>query len=142
MLNGPLDRRHVGLKMYKPLPEETPMIDKKFAESFAQEWIDAWNSHDLDRVLSHYTDNFEMSSPFIISISGESSGMLKGQDAVGKYWAKALQLNPQLRFELESVLMGVGSVTLYYKGTRGMAAEVFHFDSERKVVKAFAHYAG
>lgn len=25
------------------------LIDRKFAERFAQEWIEAWNSHDLDR---------------------------------------------------------------------------------------------
>jgi ketosteroid isomerase-like protein len=24
------------------------------AQAFADEWIAAWNSHDLDRVLSHY----------------------------------------------------------------------------------------
>jgi hypothetical protein len=29
------------------------MIDKTFAEHFAQEWIDVWNSHDLNRILSH-----------------------------------------------------------------------------------------
>ena len=27
------------------------MIDRRFAERFAAEWIAAWNSHDLDRVL-------------------------------------------------------------------------------------------
>ena len=66
------------------------MIDKKFAEHFARDWIDSWNSHDLDRVLSHYSDQFEMSSPVIIQIAGEPSGTLKGKDAVGAYWAKAL----------------------------------------------------
>lgn len=24
------------------------------AQKFAQEWVDAWNSHDLDRIMSHY----------------------------------------------------------------------------------------
>jgi len=39
------------------------MLSKAFADHFAAEWIAAWNSHDLERILSHYTDNFEMSSP-------------------------------------------------------------------------------
>jgi len=30
------------------------MIDRNFAARFAREWIAAWNSHDLERVLSHY----------------------------------------------------------------------------------------
>ncbi len=40
-------------------------ITPERAESFAAEWIAAWNARDLLRVLSHYTDDFEMSSPFI-----------------------------------------------------------------------------
>ena len=61
------------------------MIDKKFAEHFARDWIDSWNSHDLERILSHYSDQFEMSSPVIIQVAGEPSGTLKGKDAVGAY---------------------------------------------------------
>lgn len=117
------------------------MIDKKFAEHFAREWIDAWNSHDLDRVLSHYDDQFEMTSPVIIQIAREPSGTLKGKDAVGAYWAKALELIPDLRFELVTTLVGVNSITLYYRGHRGMSAEVLHFGRDRKVVRAYAHYA-
>jgi hypothetical protein len=116
------------------------MIDKKFAEHFAKEWIESWNSHDLDRILSHYSDQFEMTSPIIIQVVSEPSGTLKGKAAVGVYWAKALQLIPDLRFELLATLIGVSSITLYYKGARGLAAEVFHFGPDRKVVRAYAHY--
>ena len=118
------------------------MINKNFADHFAQEWIDSWNSHDLSRILSHYTDDFEMSSPVIIAIASEPSGTLKGKEKVGAYWEKALQFIPDLRFELISVLVGVNSITLYYKGVRGrLAAEVFHFGANQKVAKAYAHYA-
>jgi ketosteroid isomerase-like protein len=44
------------------------MISRGFGEEFAREWIEAWNSHDLDRVLSHYADDFTMSSPYIAQI--------------------------------------------------------------------------
>lgn len=118
------------------------MIENTFAGHFAADWIDAWNSHDLDRILSHYADDFEMSSPVIIQIAGEPSGTLKGKEAVGSYWAKALGLIPDLRFELVTTLVGVNSITLYYNGARGrLAAEVFHFGPDGKVRKAFAHYA-
>jgi len=47
-----------------------------------------------------------------------------------------------LKFELLSVLIGVDSITLYYKGAKGrLAAEVFHFNGNQKVVRALAHYA-
>lgn len=116
-------------------------MDNFFAEHFASDWIDAWNSHDLQRVLSHYTDDFEMSSPKIIQLADEASGTLRGKAAVGAYWAKALQLIPDLHFELIATLVGVNSITLYYQGAQGrLAAEVFHFNQEQKVTKAFAHY--
>ena len=116
------------------------MIDKAFAEHFAADWIDSWNAHDLDRILGHYSDDFEMSSPMIVRLAGEASGTLRGRSAVGSYWAKALRQNPSLHFELVTTLWGVSSITLYYKGVRGLSAEVFHFNSEGKVVRAHAHY--
>lgn len=116
------------------------MIDKAFADHFAADWIDSWNKHDLDRILSHYTDDFEMSSPAIVKIASDPSGTLKGKIAVGAYWAKALRLIPNLHFELVATLVGVDSVTLYYNGGRGASAEVFHFNREGKINKAFAHY--
>jgi ketosteroid isomerase-like protein len=118
------------------------MIDKAFARHFAEVWIAAWNSHDLQRILAHYAEDFEMTSPRIIDIAGEPSGRLRGKEAVGAYWAKALQRLPDLRFELVSTLVGVSSITLYYRSAGGnLAAEVFHFGADRKVTRASAHYA-
>lgn len=117
------------------------MLDQPFAEQFARDWIEAWKGHDLERILSHYAEAFEMTSPVIREIAGEPSGTLKGKAAVGAYWAKALTLIPELRFDLITTLIGVNSITLYYRGTRGLAAEVFHFGPDRKVISAYAHYA-
>ena len=117
-------------------------MDKAFVEHFATDWIDSWNAHDLDRILSHYSDQFEMSSPVVIQVAGEPSGTLQGKVAVRAYWKKALELVPDLQFELLQVLAGVNSITVHYKGARGrLAAEVFHFGSDQKVTRAFAHYA-
>ena len=82
-----------------------------------------------------------MSSPVIIQVVGEPSGTLKDKDAVGAYWAKALSLIPDFRVELLLTLIGVNSITLYYKGARGLAAEVFHFGPDKKVLRAYAHFA-
>ncbi len=116
------------------------MIDRAFAQHFAADWIDAWNRHDIDRILAHYTDDFEMSSPVIVKIAGEPSGRLKGKEAVGSYWRKALELLPGLQFDLLATLVGLNSITLYYNGVRGPSAEVFHFDESGRVARAFAHY--
>jgi len=118
------------------------MIDRDFAQRFASEWVDSWNSHDLDRVLAHYTDEFEMSSPFIVEWMGEPSGRLKGKDKIRPYWAKGLSANPPLRFELERVFVGVDSITIEYRqlNTGAKAAEALFFDSGLKVIRGVAHY--
>lgn len=117
------------------------MIDLDAAHRFANEWIAAWNAHDLPRVLSHYHDDFEMSSPRIRDIANEPSGTLRGKDAVGRYWSMALQLIPNLHFTPIAVCAGVGSVAIHYKNERDrLAIEVFELDQDHKVVRAFAHY--
>lgn len=116
------------------------MITKSFAEAFAQDWIDAWNGHDLDQVLAHYIEDFEMSSPYISEIASEPTGRLRGKVAVRAYWTEALARIPSLHFELITTLVGVDSVTLYYRGVRGLAAEVVFFNSDNLVVRAHAQY--
>lgn len=116
-------------------------MTNEFAQCFAHDWIAAWNSHDLQRILAHYEDDFEMSSPVIPVLVGEPSGKLRGKAAVGAYWTQALQKLPDLHFELVTVLAGVDSVTIYYKGHSGLCAEVLHFGPTGKVRAAFAHYA-
>ncbi len=60
-------------------------MNKEQAHKFSNEWINAWNSHDVNQILSHYDDEFEMSSPAIIDLTGKPSGVLKGKAAVGNY---------------------------------------------------------
>ncbi|MFN0122894.1 MAG: nuclear transport factor 2 family protein [Blastocatellia bacterium] len=118
------------------------MIEPEFARRFAEEWIAAWNSHDLEAILAHYEDDFEMASEKIARRMGEPSGKLRGKAAVGQYWAKGLQALPDLRFELKQILTGVDSLTLYYLAADGrMAAEYFQFAASGKVTRAAAHYS-
>jgi len=138
--NFALKPDNLGVRLHT---STTPIkiMDNTFAEHFAADWISSWNAHDLDRILSHYEDDFEMTSPVIVQIAGEPSGMLIGKSAVGAYWKKALALIPDLQFELLSVLVGVDSIIIHYKGARGhLASEVFHFSQSQKVARAFAHY--
>jgi hypothetical protein len=115
-------------------------MDQSQAALFAQEWVAAWNAHDLEGILAHYEDDFEMTSPAIVRLTGEASGKLRGKAAVRAYWAGALAKFPDLHFDLLHVLRGVDSVTLIYNGVLGLSAEVFHFAPSGKVARAFAHY--
>lgn len=116
------------------------MLTREQAEHFAKEWIAAWNSHDLDRVLAHYSDDFVMSSPMIAKVAQEPSGVLHGKPAVAAYWRKALDSRPDLHFELIDTYVGADSVAIHYRSMRGPAVEVFFLNTAGLVVRAAAHY--
>lgn len=117
-------------------------IDKIFAARFTAEWLAAWNEHNLDRVLAHYTDDFEMSSPIIKVLTDNMDGCLRGKAAVREYWARALQRLPDLQFEYRSTSIGVASIAICYLGAAGkQAIEVFSFNTDGLVYKAHAHYS-
>ena len=117
-------------------------MNEETAKQFAAEWLDAWNSHDLDRILAHYADNIEFYSPFVAKALGEPSGKVSGKDHLGAYFARALAAYPELHFDLFTVLVGVKSVTLHYRSVnRLIAAEVMLFDDRGKVATVLAHYA-
>jgi hypothetical protein len=118
------------------------MIDRDWADSFAREWINAWNAHDLDRIFSHYSDDFEMTSPLIVQRRGVPSGRLKGKDAIRPYWHQGLTASPSLRFELIGVMIGVNSLAILYRNvTAGRSViERLEFDDHRRAVRAEALY--
>jgi ketosteroid isomerase-like protein len=89
------------------------VIDRLWAGAFAEEWVDAWNAHDLDRILSHYADDFEMTSPLIVERLGIPSGRLKGKEAVRQYWHQGLTNTPSLHFEFLGVSVGVDSIVIF-----------------------------
>jgi hypothetical protein len=107
----------------------------------ANEWITAWNTHDLERILSHYSDDVAFSSPLIPKIAGETSGKLHGKTALRDYFHAGLQAYPDLRFELLSIFTGVDSLTLQYRSVgERVAAEVMFFGPDSRITQVFAHY--
>src|SRR5437867_12785339 len=66
---------------------------------FAHEWVAAWNAHDLERILAHYTEDVELSSPFVAKLTGQSEGVLRGKAALRHYFARGLEAYPTLRFD-------------------------------------------
>ncbi|HZT66315.1 MAG TPA: nuclear transport factor 2 family protein [Acidimicrobiales bacterium] len=103
-------------------------MDIDFALSFAAEWVAGWNSHDLDRILTHYSDDVVFSSPHIVRRLGKPSGAVEGKGELRSYWAGGLQAEPDLHFTLEDVRFSVDTLVINYRNQRGRAvAEVLRF---------------
>jgi hypothetical protein len=117
------------------------MVTEQKAEQIAREWIEAWNHHDLDAIIAHYTNNIEFTSPFIVKLLGNTSGTIKGKEALRSYFEKGLTAYPDLKFNLIQVLTGVNSLTIYYRSVKKMlAAEVMVLNSKGEITKVMAHY--
>jgi hypothetical protein len=111
------------------------------AEQFAHEWIEAWNSHDLDRILGHYASDVEFTSPFVAELRGVADGTLRGSDELRAYFARALAAFPDLRFELLHALAGANSVVLVYRSVRNLlAAETMILGADGRATRVLCHY--
>lgn len=117
------------------------MLTPQVAAGFASTWYAAWNNHDLEAIMAHYTPGIEHSSPFIKRYNGTDDVALRGIDAVRDYFGRALVRNPTLRFDPMHVTVGLESVILVYRRMTGdLAAEAFFFDGAGKVVRSVSHY--
>lgn len=111
------------------------------AKKFAKEWIDSWNSHNLEEIMKHYSEDIEITTPMLKLAAGIESGSLQGKEQVRAYWDKALTKIPDLHFELIEVTSGIDSMALYYKSVMNkMAIEVMFFNENGLVNKMIAHY--
>ena len=112
------------------------------ANDFARHWIAAWNSHDLDAVLSHYDPDVVLVSPVAARILNDPSGTVRGAAALRDYFQRGLTLFPNLRFELLDVMSGLSSVVLCYNNQRGTrSAEFMEFGVDGKVLRVVANYS-
>lgn len=117
------------------------MLTRSFAESFARDWLAAWNDRDIERILSHYSEEIIFHSPRIARVMGNEAMSLFGKKTLRDYWTKALALAPQLFFELDDILVGSDAITILYTNHREeLVAETFVFGPEGKVVRSVAAY--
>jgi hypothetical protein len=118
------------------------MIDADFAQSFAREWVKAWNDHDLEAILSHYDDGVVFHSPRIRAVTGRDVDFVTGKAELRAYWGKALTLLRDLFFETDQVLAGSDSLTILYTNERSQyVGETFTFNAAGKVIRSVSAYA-
>jgi hypothetical protein len=123
---------------------ENPSIplQPQFVRDFAQDWMEAWNSHDLERILAHYDDEVILISPVALKLLNNGDGVVQGKAALREYFLRGTQAFPNRRFDLITVLWGVETVVVYYgNNVRGSkSAEVMQLSTAGKIRRVWANY--
>ena len=117
------------------------MLMPEKARQFAEEWIEAWNRHDLDQIVAHYSDDIVFSSPLASSVGGVATGILRGRDELRRYFRAALHKFPSLHFELRTVFHGTDALTIVYRSVNNLlAAETMVLNDDFLVKRIWAQY--
>jgi len=116
-------------------------LQPDFVRAFAEEWIAAWNSHDLDFILTHYEDEVELRSPVAQRLL-QGDGTVRGKVALREYFELGLKAYPHLRFELVETLWGLETIVIsYLNNVRGSkTAEVMLIGELGKIRGVWANY--
>jgi ketosteroid isomerase-like protein len=118
------------------------MLTEAETRQFADHWVLAWNSHDLDAIMSHYAQEVVLTSPVAAKLLSELSGTVAGKEALRAYFNVGLDAYPNLAFELLDVMYGISSVVLYYVNQKGTkTGEFMEFNAEHLVVRVVANYS-
>ena len=97
--------------------------------SFAEDWLEAWNRHDVESVLTHFHDDVVFTSPVAAQVVPDSGGLITGKAALRRYWNAALRTIPDLHFEIIGVYRGESVLVIHYRNQRGgLVNEVLEFD--------------
>jgi ketosteroid isomerase-like protein len=98
------------------------------AIEFARAWEAAWNRRDVEAVLRHFHDDAVFTSPVAKQIGFAGDGIVRGKDALRRYWTAALAKNPDLRFQITTIYRGIDTIVIAYKNQSGVdRAEVLTF---------------
>jgi ketosteroid isomerase-like protein len=118
-------------------------MDIKGVTAEAMEWLEAWNARDLDRILNHYTEAIEFTSPTVRERWGIADGRLSGKEALRKHFSRGLELAPHLSFTLLSVLIGIDSILIIYRRESGkIVADLVVPDEQGKAQKVTVFSSG
>ncbi|MGH3673514.1 MAG: nuclear transport factor 2 family protein [Pseudonocardiaceae bacterium] len=117
-------------------------MDHADAVVFADDWVQAWNSHDLEKVLSHFADDVVFTSPVAAQFLDDSDGVIHGKAALRTCWTEGLRRIPDLHFEVVGIYVGVNTLVINYRNHVGrLVNEVLIFD-DSLVTQGHGTYLG
>jgi hypothetical protein len=112
------------------------------ALAHAKDWIEAWNSHDLERILSHYSKEVVFEVETARARWNKADGKLYGIAELRRHFALGLELAPQLKFQLDQVFLAPsGYAVLYQRENGNRVIDCVTIDDAGHAAKVTAYYA-
>jgi ketosteroid isomerase-like protein len=118
------------------------VIAKNKLMELVRDWLSAWNSRNIERLMNHYHENVELSSPTIVKRWNIATGKITGKEALRKHFEKGFEDIYHTSFELLGVLTGINGIVLIYRtGASGMAADVITLDENGKAITINSYHS-
>ncbi len=104
-------------------------------------WIESWNAHDLDGIMTHYADGVVFEASTVVSRWNRPDGRLHGAAELREHFRPGLGLAPTLHFELEEVFTAPsGYAALYRRDNDNRVLDVVELNEEGKAIAVKAYY--
>ncbi|HEY7933225.1 MAG TPA: nuclear transport factor 2 family protein [Solirubrobacteraceae bacterium] len=112
-------------------------------QRLAEEFIAAWNAHDLDAIMALYAPEITFQTPTIIDTLGIPDGRVTGKESLREHFARGLDRLPDLHFELDQVYVGVRSLAIAYSWHDGTpVCELHQYADDGLIADVQALYRG
>lgn len=89
-------------------------MDKTDLKEIARTWFHAFNTKDIDLLLSLYDDQAQHYSPKLKLKHPETKGLIKGKQALYDWWKDAFIHMPDLRYEILYLMSDETKVFMEY----------------------------
>ncbi|UPT71691.1 MAG: nuclear transport factor 2 family protein [Flavobacterium sp. JAD_PAG50586_2] len=112
--------------------------------SIAMLWFEAFNAHNLEKLLSLYDDEAEHFSPKLKIRHPETNGLVIGKDALRTWWKDAFERLPSLHYKVTSLTSNADRVFMEYIRTvenedNMLVAEVLEIKEGRIIASRVYH---
>jgi len=82
--------------------------------SIAQAWFEAFNNHNLEKLLSLYDDDAAHFSPKLKVRQPETNGLIVGKNALRLWWQDAFERLPSLHYKATTLTANSDRVFMEY----------------------------
>jgi hypothetical protein len=82
--------------------------------AIANKWFDAFNEHDLEKLLTLYSENAQHYSPKLKLRKPETKGLITGKNALRLWWKDSFERLPTLKYVPQNFIADSKSVFMEY----------------------------